>query len=198
MAPDLAPQPIEITYSKCYLKFLNGTADSGQQFGFVLDTSVYEPQYNNRNHSLILLAFNREGTNPPNNVEIYDFFLGDPCKQDTFSKLWCWLGLGQKEDKINDISYLQLASSAMEGGLSGTFNSLSTATKGLVSNVFLTPYAAGYVFYTLTDTMPNIILPYVIVIFTFVIIIMVTILTFKSISTTIGGETKIIELGRLV
>jgi len=194
--PDGIPNCVEFDVWKCYKKFKWGIADSEEGFGFLIDSAHYPSSENNTNHSILLIAQERNGAFTQ--VEFFDFFLGDPCKQNAFSKLWCWLGFSAKEDEINDISWLYLSSRAGSSALTGALTSLGLIGGSTITSAFLTPMAAGQVFYVLTDILPIILLPYIFVLFTFVIIIMVSNASFKSISTTIGGETKIIELGRLI
>ncbi|MCS7109824.1 MAG: hypothetical protein NZ903_03440, partial [Candidatus Micrarchaeota archaeon] len=70
--------------------------------------------------------------------------------------------------------------------------------KRTVTNVGLTPLVAGYAFYDLTERLPYVVLPFVLILFSFVVLLIVSISTFRSVSATLGGETKLIELGRLI
>ncbi|MCX8202314.1 MAG: hypothetical protein N3G74_00695 [Candidatus Micrarchaeota archaeon] len=193
--PDGVPLPNVITSSKCYKKFIYGVSASSQTIGFVL-TKDYYPEKDYKNHSIILVAkLNENAQAMQTNVEIFNFYLGNPCEK---YPLLCKLGIVGGEVPINDVSYGTIAIDAAISGLKGMTKTFATVGGRTITNIGLTPYAAGYVFYDFTNSLPLMVLPFLIVLFSFVVILMVSVSSFKSISTTLGGETKLIELGRLI
>ncbi|MEM3454972.1 MAG: hypothetical protein QXF07_00095 [Candidatus Micrarchaeia archaeon] len=198
----LCPSPDEpcreetMEVSKCYRKIQKGEVNSSGSIEYLLNNENIFP--NNKVHSIILVTKQIREREVRIVSEEVRFYLGDPCQENLWSILWCKLKGTAGESPINDISYLNLAVTASMGGLEGAARAVGQITGYTVTNYLATPYAAGMAFYGLTDVLPNILFPYVFTIFVFIVIIFVTISTFRSVSTTLGGETKIIELGRLV
>jgi hypothetical protein len=138
-------------------------------------------------------------------IDNYEFYFGDPCKEDLWSIAYCKLAKADKEDEVKDVRYARLVMLGVKGAFSGLSEfsqnmllSVGQAGAGSVVGSFLPPVIAGYSFINLTDQLPRLVYSYIIILFNFVIVILVFISSFKSISQTLGGETTIIEIGRLV
>ncbi len=185
--------PKTFSVSKCYKKFKNGTVNAGVGFGFVGSEIYKDKDY--ENHTIIAVAKLKEDSNLVTNVEFFSFYLGNPCDK---YPLLCSLGLIKGDVPINDIGYVSLATDAAVSGLKGITKTLAETGGRTISNIGLTPFAAGYVFYDITERLPIVVLPFLIALFSFVIILMISVSSFKAISTTLGGETKLVELGRLI
>lgn len=187
--------------SICYKRFQTGIASSGDSFGFILSRENY-PQIDYKKHYIALVA-QLDEPNTQNiadsNIEFFSLYLGNPCSRSAPLLDWflCKIGL-IGDTQINDVAYSSIMVDSGIYGLKGLTETLGSAGAYTISSVGLTPLAAGYVFYDFTQSLPLILLPLVIVIFTFVIIILVSVSMFRSVSSTLGGETELIELGRLI
>lgn len=195
--PEGIPITTNFEITKCFKLTGRGSVETGE----MITQKLTSASFISNEENVIVLAVKSEEKNL-HFVENYSFYFGDPCKEDLWSKFYCWLSTSTKENELNDISYLKLGASGMEG----FFGGLGTFTKGLVSTssesslvgVAVSPVAAGYLFLYLTDNIDEIVFPPLMILFTFVLTITVFLSSFKSISQTLGGETEIIEIGRII
>ena len=182
---------------RCFSRVNHGSVSSGENITRDLAISTLEKDGPN---SVILIVKSEEKS--ITYVDENGFFFGDPCKESLWSRFYCWLSASTKEDELNDISYMRLGAAGIKGAFSGlgTFSKgmLSTASEASLAGAALSPVAAGYLFLYLTDNLDAIMFPPLMILFTFALTIAVFVSSFKSISQTLGGETKIVEMGRLI
>jgi len=207
--------PQQIDSYVCYQQVAKGSVNQSQTFSWQLKEIMLKQNEENNlilmtNYTLSKIIKDSQGNSTTayetlTIVENNKFYFGDPCKEGLWSSLYCILAKSDKEQEVKDIPYARLIMLGAKGLFSGfsefgenILSSISQAGTGSVVGAVLPPVVAGYSFIYLTDQLPRIIFPYVIVLFNFVIIILVFVSSFKSISETIGGETTIVELGRLI
>jgi len=128
-------------------------------------------------------------------------FLGDPCKDDMFNWVSCYFG---RKVAVNPSASLTLNKQAMavaKGGaiaISDTFGSLKDSVLRGGAWVVWTPTLASYIYLEITERLPTMLFPVIMTIVTFVFTLVMSLSSFKSISTTLGGEGEITELSRLI
>ncbi len=194
---DGIPYTSKFDVTNCFKLTGRGAVTVGQNITQALNSASFKADDENT----IVLAVKSEEKNLQY-IDNYSFYFGDPCKEGLWSSFYCKLSASTKENELNDISYLRLTASGIKGFFSGTNTFmkglLSTASDASLIGVALSPVSSGYLFLYLTDNIDKIMFPPLMIFFTFALTIAIFVGSFKSISQTLGGETKIIEMGRLI
>jgi len=184
----------------CYTLWDNGTY-KGTLTYFKKPLSSLET--NNRENSLIVDIYSKSGsasspTYTAAGLDIITVFIGDPATNE-------WTAAEERMGKITEMNKVSTMNS-YGNFFNSMFQALTNLVKEVAPAVASNPLAlianppsfAAAVYLSITDRLPRIMIPTVVVLFTFVISLILTITAFRGISPAIGGESEIAGLSKLV
>jgi hypothetical protein len=186
----------------CLIRLSNGTVSSAQRI--MLDLSNESSIVATDDEQVLVIdayEIKDDGSTGKNSSLKSTFYLGDPCQTNMWKALACEFSTSYAKSDLKNPGYLSMTFSAIKGminslgSLSGAFGS---AVAGGHSAALWTPSLAGYGYLYFTEKLPGIMFPIAITLFTFVMGIIVFVSSFKSVSGLLKGETKLVELGRLI
>ena len=147
--------------------------------------------------------------------------LGDPCKEGFWSRVRCWRGMKYSVDVKSGKTINTMLLSTV-GGMLGTLgdemgpavwgtmwdsaaNSFTSSIKTLnplnllkIFGAFSTPTYSSYIVLKLTDNIPAMMFPPIMITLTLVMSSFICISLFRSLSEVLGGETELPGLGKIV
>jgi hypothetical protein len=191
----------------CYTLWGNGTYKGSLTYFKKPLTSLItndpSTNTNNRENSLIVDIYSKSGTATPTyaaaGLDMITVFIGDPATSE-------WTAAEERMGKIQEMSKVSTTVSygnffsAMFKALNNLGSELSSVQGAYTPLVLVSnpPSFAAAVYLSITDRLPRIMIPTVVVLFTFVISLILTITAFRGISPAIGGESEIAGLSKLV
>jgi len=190
-----------LTLFDCLKLVKNGTADS-EELKIRIGDIISEDE-SDKIYSFVLDSYNTTNVAQKFGWAEIKVIVGDPCKQNWWTRTRCFLG---HTYKIAEIDTAKGAKTIALSTLEGSFDTLWSDTIGTigltgVSNplkVLSTPLLASHMFLKLTDEIPAILYPQLMVLVTLVISSFMSLSTFRSVSETIGGETELPGLAKVL
>jgi len=128
-------------------------------------------------------------------------YVGDPCKEDTFTKIACKFGktyAGKPSASLTTDKAIGALANGAFNALGDTFVSVGNAIKRSGFKSLLTPTLAAMLYLEVTDRLPSVAYPILLTTITLLFSYIVSNTAFKAISAVLGGEGEITELSRLV
>ena len=187
---------------RCFQVAETGFGTAGKEIVFELNSPTLV-NVEDKETEILIDAYSHKTGEPdkPLNYLSTRVFLGDPCKDDIFNWFSCYFGRKVAANPSASLTADKQALAVAKGGISAisdTFGSLKDSVLRGGTWVVWTPRLAAFVYLETTERLPAMVFPVIMTTVTLIFTLIMSLSSFRSISSALGGEGEITELSRLI